>query len=155
MVHLKSYIFIYHPLFSTRHRRDSAAAGEPDSLISSLARAWLSACASINLSASGQWPHAHVTPSPKVAAIKPWTAEVKCFSLTFKARDKAGSALVFWAGSIPTSPIRLFLLFFLRSFLGFLLLCPHVLCISLHAPPFICLLFVTLSSSLMTAILSL
>lgn len=61
MVHLKSYIFIYHPLFSTRHQRDSAAAREPDGRSSSLhvrdsATVHPSTCLP---PASG--PHAHVT----------------------------------------------------------------------------------------------
>lgn len=94
--------------------------------------------------------------SPKVATIKPRTAEVVCFYLTFKARDKAASALVFWAGSISVPLVRLFPSSFLCGcFLALCYFCPHVLCISPYAPPFKCLLFVPLSSSLITAILSL
>lgn len=93
--------------------------------------------------------------SPKVATIKARTAEVVCFYLTFKAKDKAASALVFWAGSISAPLVRLFPSLLCGSFLALCYFCPHVLCISLHAIPFKRLLFVPLSSSLITAILSL
>lgn len=91
--------------------------------------------------------------SPKVVTIRPRTAEVVCFYLTFKARDKASQCSCFlsWIDfCYPSS-----LLFLCGCFLALCYFCPHVLCISLHAIPFKCLLFVPLSSSLITAILSL
>lgn len=92
--------------------------------------------------------------SPKVVTIRPRRAEVVCFYLTFKARDKAASALVFWAGSISATPL---LFFSLWLFLGSLLLLPTCAlyqppCYSIQMPAFCPIIFFTNYGNLVSLI---